>query len=247
MGRFPESILNADARYRVAEFSQGTERLKWYEYALRQGPDSQFFERGLTDYIDAATALGFTWRAASTCQDLSAELTDPAKLAAVRLQNARLHEEKLDRPELALPLYDRVSDASPRLGPWAEAQHRAGLIEFAQKDYAKALDRFTRLRQERPEYRWVQTGECLYYIGRCNESLANWDQALKAYLELINQHRDSSRVTSGRLLLEIFGRVDEANRLKLYEKHPEDIRKVLPRLDAWEREKLLRLIPELRT
>jgi len=218
-------------------------------------PTSEFFERAFESMADACEATANNWLFSEKAKEILGLLRQASRTQAQlakRIPGVLLALGKINCSALSKPLegenyYREIIEKFPDSPERPDAQWRLSLSLAGRKKYAEARQMLQSLIKEAPTSRQVKSGNALRALAGVLEAQGEWPLAENAYIRFIADFKDHPEVKRGDLLERIYPRLsNEAKRL-LFEQNPQALRRILPRLSDFEREKLLRLIPELKS
>ena len=229
-------------------------RVSLYAQFLRAYVESEYFGRAFEDMIHACRER----------QNFDIALEEGKKiLLTLREEEAKGRELGQRIPDVLLeigriyggPLRDsveaetylrQVTEGYPESHEWPEAEWSLSLLLLGQKKNPQARKELTALMERRGDFREVKSGEALKNFAASFEAEGNWVEAEKQYLVLFEKHPKHPEVEDGSLLLGIYPNLSDVAKRTLWEKNPEALRRIVPKLSDFEKEKLFRLVPELR-
>ena len=217
-------------------------------------PEAEFYSRALDELMDELEKSGNYLLALSTIEKLrdsirnneSSSAEAKSHLPELLLRYADISGEKLLLRDKAAEAYRTIVSDYPQSAQWEKAAQSLALFYDAASDYEREIKLLEELIDKRPACEYVTGGEALLALARAYDKNKDWESAERHYLEFLNEYREHPAVQDGTLLLEIFDKLSESAIKEIHKNHPDAILSAIPEMNAEEKERLFRIIPEIR-
>jgi len=186
-------------------------------------------------YMKAALELGHTWQSVTFSTELAEKVPEESDRAWIHLRCGEAYQRGLLDPDRALAEYEWVTAHGAGVSAWPRAQWEAAQLLRATQQYALALSAYQELiKQARSS-------------PRSPAARRSWDRrrAWNSWDDGPKRSRSTSRSSRGIAATGSegenapgadSGRLSERSLETLYRAHPEDLRAIEGKLEAWQRQ-----------
>jgi Tol biopolymer transport system component/TolA-binding protein len=225
-----------------------------YRTFLNLYPRSEFYGRALDELMDALERTGNFHLALDLIEGFRSQLAEArsespevkAHLAELLLRSGNLYSEKLLLKERGAGAYEELFKNYQHSAEWSEAARQLSLYYDETSRYEQEIEVLTSLVERRPQFKWVLKGEASLALARALEKDGQWPRAEKAYIDFFADFPDHPEAESGSLFLAIFDRLSDKSVRTIYSEHPAAVKGVISQMSPRGRERLYKIVPELR-